>query len=250
MDTITSNENQVTPIPQGIIVNFPCKSHVECESKVIPSTAPLFARKRVRFSEFSLLVMIPYDDAKSKWYAQREERQFKREMIADVLTFRDLLRRATPALMSEDILFSSVGIENYLSPSLARDAARKKQAHSLVIRLTQINDSDNTFEKLSEISINSSRLARERAEKVAVTRLFFWWGSHFTILSCFYLAVSVVSYSFLCRAVIKSDNRAPRQSNLPTYCNLPDKAYRKPSSKWRDRHDFRWHRRRRRNGTL
>jgi hypothetical protein len=173
MDTITSNEKHDTPIPQGLIINFPCKSHVECESKVITSTAPSFARKRVRISEFSLLVVIPYDDAKSKWYDQREERKFKREMLADVLTVRDLLRGATPALMSEDILFSSVGIENHLSPSLARDAARRKQAHSLVIRLAQINDSDNMVEKLSEISSNSSRLARERAEKVAATRLFF-----------------------------------------------------------------------------
>ena len=108
-------------------------------------------------------------------YAQREERKFKWEMIADVLTFRDLLRGATPALMSKDILFSSVGIgiENHLSPSLARDAARKKRAHSLVIHLAQIKGNDNMVEKLSEISSNSSRLAQERAEMVAVTRLFF-----------------------------------------------------------------------------
>jgi hypothetical protein len=108
-----------------------------CKSKVITSTAPSFARKRVCISEFSLLVMIPYDDAKSKWYDQQEERKFKREMLADVLTVRDLLRGATPALMSEDILFSSVGIENHLSPSLARDAARKKHVHSLSLGADQ-----------------------------------------------------------------------------------------------------------------
>jgi hypothetical protein len=93
-------------------------------------------------------------------------RKFEPEILADNFMFRDLLRGAAPALMSKDILFSSVGIENYLSRSLVRDAARKKQAHSLVIHLTQINSSVNMIGKLLEISNNSSRLVRERAEKI------------------------------------------------------------------------------------
>jgi hypothetical protein len=175
MDTITSKEKQVTTIPQGLIVDFPCKSRVASESKVIASTAPSFARNRVRFSEFSQLVLIPYDDAKSKWYTQREEIQFKRELFASVHSVRDLLWGATPALMSEDILFNCVGIENYLSLSSAQKSAWKKQTHSLAIRLAQtFNDSDNIMiEKLSEISRNSSQWARKRAEKVAATRLLF-----------------------------------------------------------------------------
>jgi len=168
MNAIPSKE-EVPRISQGLIVDFPFKSSVASVSKGKASNGP-----RVRFSQFSLLVVIPYDDAESKWYSQREEHQFKQEMFADVQRVGDLFRDATPALISGEILCNCVGIENYLSTSTARHVSKQKKRHSLVVRLAQrFNASADMIEKLSEISRDSSRSSRKRAEKIAATRLLF-----------------------------------------------------------------------------
>jgi hypothetical protein len=74
MNTITSNEE--LPFAQGIVEDVTSKPIHDSESKGIMSNArlrakhPLRAKPRVRISKFSQLVMIPFEDAKTKWYTQ------------------------------------------------------------------------------------------------------------------------------------------------------------------------------------
>ena len=160
MDT-TKTSQEEPPSPHDLIVDFPCQPRIVSNSQDIKYDVPLSARPRVQFSEFSQLIMIPYDDAQSKWYTREEQGLFRNAVAVDARRVYNLLQDATPVLTSEEILYECVGIEKFLVRSA-------HVAHSDVVlaaqRLYQGNDK---IEKISKTSMMSSRCARERAAEVA-----------------------------------------------------------------------------------
>jgi hypothetical protein len=82
--------------------------------------------------------MIPYNDMESKWYTQEEQRHFNQAFRSDIRMLRDMLRDAAPVMICEDILCECVGIENYLTPCIARHVVLKKQAHSEAVLSAQV----------------------------------------------------------------------------------------------------------------
>ena len=124
-------------------------------------------RRPVRFSQFSQLVTIPYDDAKSKWYTQEEERLFKQAMFSDARMLRFLLQNATPLLIKEGVIYECVGLEKLISVS-SRHQEKKRKHSEIVLAAQMICQGNIRIEKISEISKKFSQGARERAAKVAV----------------------------------------------------------------------------------
>ena len=165
----TANSQEKCPSTHGLIVDFPCKPRISLKSEGIVSTAPKSAPLRVCFSKFSELVIIPYDDAKLKWYTQEEQSLFRQSRLADVRRLRDMLRDSTS--ICEEVLYEYVGIENYIlfSYDVLRYAIQKKQAHSSDVLLAQsMHQGDHSkIEELSETSKKSSQWARERAALLA-----------------------------------------------------------------------------------
>jgi hypothetical protein len=123
----------------------------------------------VQISHFSQLVIIPYDDAESKWYTQEEMRRFKESRLTDIRTLRDLLQDATPALISEETLCECVGMENFISSSTAHLVLQKRRAHSeAILSMQRIYKGDHTIEMLAKASQKSSQWARKRAANMAL----------------------------------------------------------------------------------
>jgi len=176
MNTITSSK-EVSHCPHGSLEDLQCEIRSAFESEGIMSDTssdvsscakpPL--RPRVRFSKFSQLVFIPYDDAKSKWYTKEEQRLFNRTRLHDALrliNFKNL--PPTSARMCEDILCECVGLEKFLSPHIARRVVQKKRAHTeAVLSAQEIHQGTNMINKLFETSNKSSQWSREKADKVA-----------------------------------------------------------------------------------
>lgn len=176
MNTITSNEE--LPFAQGIVEDVTCKPIHDSESKSIMSNArlrakhPLRAKPRVRISKFSQLVMIPFEDAKAKWYTQEEMRLFNEARLSDAKRVADILWDETQ--ISKDFIYECVGIDNFISPCTLRRVVQKKRAHSELVLLTQrIYQGNNRIEKLSDTSEKSSRWACERAARTAAGYAMF-----------------------------------------------------------------------------
>jgi len=151
MDAKTTSQ-KVNPSPH-MIVDFPCR--------------PRSTRRQVRFSQFSQLVTIPYDDAKSKWYTQEEERRFKQAMFSDARMLRYVLQNASSSLIKEGIIYECVGMEKFIS-GVSTELHENKRKHSEIVLAAQmICQGNNRIEKISEISKKFSLGARERAAKVA-----------------------------------------------------------------------------------
>jgi hypothetical protein len=170
MNTITSKEE--LPFAQGIVEDVTCKSRNDSKRKGIMSNArlrakhPLRAKPQVRISKLSQLVMIPFDDAKTKWYTEEEMRLFNEARLSDSIRVADILWDETQ--ISKDFLYKCVGIENFLSPCTLRRVVQKRRAHSELVLLAQrIHQGDNRIEKLSDTSEKSSRWACERAARTA-----------------------------------------------------------------------------------
>jgi hypothetical protein len=164
MDTKTSQEEPPSPH----YVGFPSKPRIVSKSQGMKFAAPLRARPRVRISKFSKLVMIPYDDAQSKWYTREEQRLFYRTRLSDVRRLRYSLRNATPALTSEELLYECMGLGDILSPSVAHHVVNMKRAHNdVVLAAHRLHQGNNRIDTIAKISMISSRWARERAAEVA-----------------------------------------------------------------------------------
>ena len=162
----TTKSEKVPPLTQGMMVDFPCEPRVVLRHVC---AVTMFERPQVQISRFSQLFFIPYDDAASKWYTQEEEHNFKQARLSDIRTLRDLLRDATPALISEEILCECVGMENILSSCTALLVIQKKRAHSEAILSVQRNyKGDHMIEMLATTSQKSSRWARKRAANMAL----------------------------------------------------------------------------------
>lgn len=170
--------NEVSSFRHYSVEDFTCEPSIASESEIIMSAGgplPLRANKlrsQVRISQFSQLFIIPYDDVKSKWYTQEEQRLFNQARLSDALRLRNLLQGETCAEINEDVLCELVGLETFIFPHTARHAVQKKRAHReavlfLAQKMHRDDDDDSMIEKLSESSKKSSRWARERAAKIA-----------------------------------------------------------------------------------
>ena len=67
---------------------------------------PLRAKPQVRISKLSQLVMIPFDDAKTKWYTEEEMRLFNEARLSDSIRVADILWDETQ--ISKDFLYKCV----------------------------------------------------------------------------------------------------------------------------------------------
>ena len=156
------------PLTQGgMIVDFPCEPRLRLRRV---STAFTFERPVVQISQFSCVIIIPYDDPESKWYTKEEEDYFKQAMLSDVSMLRDLLRDATSALISEEVLYECLGSENLLSSYTADLVFKKRREHSMAVLSVQRNykgEGDDMIEMLGKTSRKSSRWARKRAFTLA-----------------------------------------------------------------------------------
>lgn len=134
------------------------------------NTTHSHTRPQVRISEFSQLFLIPYDDAESKWYTRDELRLSRQAAFADAHRLGDCLRIATPASVSQDIINECLGLETFLSQVATR---RIVIVHVNVVLLAQrvYQGNERKVEMISEISMNSSRWARERG--AAATRSYW-----------------------------------------------------------------------------
>lgn len=134
---------------------------------------PLHARpamkNNVQISQFSQLFLIPYDDAKSKWYTHEELRIFNKQRISDVLNVRNMLKDGTHLAGSEDTHYGWVGIERILYPQTARRLARRRRAHINNVLSAQImmQNDDDKAERLAEISQKTSQWSRNSAIEIA-----------------------------------------------------------------------------------
>jgi hypothetical protein len=136
---------------------------------VPPLHAKPTVQRRVQISQFSQLFIIPYDDAKSKWYTQEERRLFNQARISDVLSVRNMLKDGTHLAGREDNYYGWVGIERILCPHTARRLVRRRRAHInnvLSAQMLMRRDDDMT-DKLAEISQKSSQWARTSAVEIA-----------------------------------------------------------------------------------
>jgi hypothetical protein len=89
----TANSQEECPSTHSLIVDFPCEPRISLKSEGIVSTAPKSAPIRVCFSKFSKVFIIPYDDAKLKWYTQEEQSLFRQSRLADVRRRFEIQRR-------------------------------------------------------------------------------------------------------------------------------------------------------------
>ena len=170
--------NEVSSFPHDSVQKISCEPSIVSEDEVIilaDGPVPLCAKPsslpQVRISQFSQLFIIPYDDAKSKWYTQEEQHLFNRARLSDAMRLRNLLQDETRAAgKNEDVLCKLVGLETFIFLHTAHHVVQKKSAHReavLLAQMTHQGDDDSMIEKLSESSKMSSRWARKRAAKVA-----------------------------------------------------------------------------------
>jgi hypothetical protein len=163
--TDTSQESPPAMTQGGMIVDFPCEPRMRPRRV---SSASTFVRPVVQISQFSCAITIPYDDPESKWYSKEEENYFKQAMLSDVSMLRDFIRDATPALISEEILYECLGSENLLSSYTADLVFKKRREHSKAVLSVQMNyKGDDMVEMIGKTSRKSSRWARKRAFTLA-----------------------------------------------------------------------------------
>jgi hypothetical protein len=93
---------------------------------------------------------------KSKWYTKEEQSLFRQSRLTDVCRLRNMFRDST--LTSKEVLYECVGIENIIFLHVLCHAIQKKQAHSLVVLMTQrMHQSNPRIEELLEVSKKSSQ---------------------------------------------------------------------------------------------
>ena len=96
--------NEVSSFPHDSVQYFSGKPSIVSEDEAIilaDGPVPLCAKPsllpQVRISQFSQLFIIPYDDAKLKWYTQDEQHLFNRARLSDAMRLRNLLQDETQA---------------------------------------------------------------------------------------------------------------------------------------------------------
>jgi hypothetical protein len=165
-----TNSRDISATTQDMIVDFPCETRIDLsapKSKGTASTVSTFPRPRVCISQFSQLVVIPYDDPVAKWYTREEQHHFRQAILSDIRMLSDLLRDDA-ALLSEETVCECLGIENFLPLSTANLVVQKRRAHSEAVLSVQRNyKGEDMMETLARTSQKSSQWARNRAARLA-----------------------------------------------------------------------------------
>jgi len=114
--------------------------------------------------------MIPMDDFGPKWYSMQEKRGIRDELIRDIRQMTREIQDTPTDTITPEQLNMCLGIELFLSPGLARQAAELKRTHIKAVlaeQRTQRALGLCDIERLSSISKESSQHFRERAHKLA-----------------------------------------------------------------------------------
>ena len=117
------------------------------------------------------MAIIPQDNTAEKAYSREEMRHFKQALLLDVLRLRHEFASTPAEDITQEQLSRCTGLEHLLSQAALMNITAAKQAHLDAVLEEQRNqDQRNTLDedKLSRVSMNSSRWARVRAERLAV----------------------------------------------------------------------------------
>ena len=132
------------------------------------------ATKTVRFSATSTMKLVRYpthDEKVARWYSKHDENAFKRRRWRDV-------RKYSAMLIQEDSdhkgkIIHCVGIDHLLSQDIQTESEKIMKARldhlTLVLNVQELQRRHSICEPedVARISAHSSRVAKERAHKVA-----------------------------------------------------------------------------------
>ena len=130
--------------------------------------------KNVRFSKFSTMKQMHYHfTPKEKaeiWYSKQEEEAFKSQRWQDAAKYSAVLMHGCD---DKDTFINCLGLDNLLSQDVYQkslEVSRAQYAHTarvLSVQELQRRHRINVPEDLARISMHSSRVSNERAQKVA-----------------------------------------------------------------------------------
>ena len=169
-----SDQNQLSQL----IVDFPETGRQTKSSdirSILSNSMPFQERRSVQISSTSTLAFIEYPseaDNRKKWISTEDQRQFRRNMMRDVVNTRRLLETTPYESISQEELYQFVGIESLLSIALVQRSFEQRMMHMRAILAEQerqllLHDFDDG--KLGQVSEIHSQCARERAHKIAAS---------------------------------------------------------------------------------
>lgn len=139
----------------------------------MPRSTSRPSRSQVRFSDTNLsyAAFIPsLEESTHAWFSENELISFRQRMRSDIARLRNRMRVAGWMLTEEEI-YESIGIEDFLSPTMAARVHEQRQSHVQTVIAEQAPRAQGGNQlHLSIVAQNSSRLSRERAHERAVIR--------------------------------------------------------------------------------
>lgn len=138
---------------------------IEASSKLMMKRIKV---RSVSFSDTSELTLVPYkseQDLASAWYSKEDKNNQKRTILRNAVEVLRILKTGQ-ALTPED-LCETVGMDNYMSPSLMLMSKIEKQRHaqSIIFAQTRLDPA-----VLSRFSRRSSLPSRQRAHERALSQ--------------------------------------------------------------------------------
>ena len=121
----------------------------------------------VSFSPTSEMYIIPQDSTKSMFYSQEDIDIFKRNSYRDALQMRRHF--ASGEEISGDVLYDSMGLENFASQDVHQRIVMKRRAHISAVLQEQQRGTNSSIDSIAMVSMIYSGWARMRAEKIALS---------------------------------------------------------------------------------
>ena len=151
--------NELTTTAFGVVVDFPTRPRRQRREQ-----------KKVTFVNDIEMAIIPQDDAAAKAYSEDDIRHFKQALLLDVLRLRHEFASAPTQNISQELHCRCRGLEHLISQDALMNITAARRAHVVAVLEEERNqDQRNTLDedKLSRVSMGSSRWARVRAEQLA-----------------------------------------------------------------------------------
>ena len=131
---------------------------------------PVSVLRKVRFTKFSVLVLIPKDEHGLKWYNSQDREAFRLELVRDVRRLSGELERTGSEALTPEVLLDCMGIEVFVTRGLLRRMTEQKRMHIHAVlseQLLQTRQGISDPEKLSKVAKRSSKSSAKRARKLA-----------------------------------------------------------------------------------
>lgn len=117
-------------------------------------------------SDDEQVVVVPRDDAASKYYSQSEIEHFRLVLAQDAQRMATLLRTMPREAISMEQRYECIGIERFLSHDIAIHTTAAIHAHRDVVIIGQDHLAP---EALQRASVVSSQWSRSRAQTLALS---------------------------------------------------------------------------------